>query len=238
MSKDWLRTDRQERIAQNARFCAGILRYAAHLNLDLIEVAEVIRDLHWSTYYLNYESWLDAELQAAEVRTRIKHVNHSTPEPLPLNVLPSPPSGVFAGDLSIPLSPEPPAGIDSRFRALVRTLKSAAHYQTSIGAELDVLAPLPNAPDPATVRPRLKVQALTGGTIQFTVRPMKFNTVLFQCRVAGADSFLTIARSTTGKLKWNAPGPFPRELEVRARFAKDDQLVGVPCPVLPVTALG
>jgi hypothetical protein len=67
---------------------------------------------------------------------------------------------------------------------------------------------------------------------------MKYNAVLFQCRVAGAESFLTIAKSTTGRLKWNAPGPFPRALEVRARFEDDDRPVGVPCPVLPVTAFG
>ena len=236
MPKDWLRTERLARIAQNELFCGGILQFKAVLGLSHEELAVVIRDLHWSTYYLRYEMWVERELETAESRARLKHNSGFVTVPPASNVLPATPSGVFRGDVTIPLTPEPAAGIDARFRALVRTIKASSQYLPSIGAELDILAPPASASNGVTAQPRLKVAALTGGAIQLTVRPMRFSSVLFQCRVAGAASFLTIAKSTTGKLTWNAPGPFPRALEVRARFEDGDQPVGVPCPILPVTA--
>jgi hypothetical protein len=236
MAKDWLRTDRLARIAQNKRFCEGVLRFETKLGLNRAEVADVIRDLHWSSYYLQYEVWVEKELETAEIRAKAKHDGGFPASLPPANLLPTPPSGVFEGDATLPLTPEPGSGIDARFRALVRAIKASHNYDAATGGELDVLAP-PSTPNSVTTQPKLKVQALTGGAIQLTVRPMKFGSVSFQCRVAGSVSFLTIAKSTTGKLTWNAPPPFPRELEVRARFEDGDQPVGVPCPVLPVTAL-
>jgi hypothetical protein len=236
MAKDWLQTERLARMAQNQRFCTGVLRHEAVLNLSRAETATVIRDLQWSTYYLNYAMWLERELEGAEIRARVKHDSGYRADPVSDNILPSPPSGFFEGDPSIPLTPEPAPGIDFRFRALVRTIKASSNYHPSIGAELDVLVPPGGSHGNTLAQPKLKVQALTGGAIQLTVRPMKFQSVLFQCRVAGAESFLTIAKSTTGKLTWHAPGPFPRALEVRARFEDQDQPVGIPCPILPVTA--
>jgi hypothetical protein len=232
MAKDWLRTDPLGRITQNQRFCEGILRFEKALGLDPVAVAEVVRDLHWSSYYLRYGIWLETEVETAEKRAKMKHESTLSLDTVPVNLLPVPPSGMF-GETSVPLIAEPAGGIDARFRALVRAIKASPAYGTAIGAALDILAP-PSAANPATTHPKLKVQTLGGGAIKLTVRPMKFPAVSFQCRVAGADSFLTIAKSTTGRLTWNAPPPFPRALEVRARFENDSQPVGLPCPVLPV----
>ncbi len=236
MAKDWLRTDRLGRLAQNERFCARVIDYTGILSLSPAQVSEVIRDLHWSSYYLRYELWLEREREIAEMRTRAQHDLHAEAVRPVVNLLPSPPSGFFQGERSLPLTPEPEKGIDSRFRALVRVMKCTGAYSNEIGAELDVLAPPSPVLDTTVAQPKLRVRALTGGAIRLTVRPMKFSSVLFQCRVAGSSSFLTIAKSTTGKLVWNAPGPFPRALEVRARFEEGDEPVGIPCPILPVTA--
>src|SRR4029079_15155377 len=126
MAKDWLRTDPLARIAQNDRFCEGLLRYQTALELDPATVAAVMRDLHWSSYYLRYEVWVEKELATAETRAKLKHDGGGFTAPLPqANLLPVPPSGHVGGNPAIPLAPEPVAGIDARFRALVREIKAS-----------------------------------------------------------------------------------------------------------------
>ncbi|MEO6753682.1 MAG: hypothetical protein ABIP85_18035 [Chthoniobacteraceae bacterium] len=185
--------------AQLNTFKNAIGSYAALLGLSPAQVARQAADADYFTYALACQ---DAAQGSAQGWTGWKNLMRrggataaGAPQPV---VLPAMPAVV------------PDAGIEARFRALMRLVKASPAYNASIGAGLGIEAVDHAAPDFVTLKPALKL-SLGGNAVFIGWDWGGYSTFLDMIELQadrgdGAGFGLLVFDSTPG---FTDPTPFP-----------------------------
>jgi len=135
---------------------------------------------------------------------------------------------------SAPVLPDPvppvPAGVERRFRALVRQVKSHANYDPGMGPELGIEAGNYGKPDFATLQPKIALR-ISGGAVFVDWSWQGHRAFLDQCEIqvdrGDGLGFVTLVSSTKPGYTDKTPFPaVPARWSYRAIYRVGDKEVG------------
>lgn len=152
-NQDYIPTDDEGKAALFERFRDTIPTYATALGLSAGEVADQAEDAIWFRYILNHAiAMRDSGSQWISYKNALLSSTGGAVQPItPALPVPTPNSVEF--------------GILTRFRELVRRLKTSPNYLEATGEALGIIGPDSVEPDPATLTPEISLRS-SGGQVE------------------------------------------------------------------------
>lgn len=152
-NQDYIPTDDNGKAALFERFRDTIPTYSAALGLSSAEVAGQAEDATWFRYILNHAiAMRDSGSQWISYKNSLLSSTGGAVQPI-------------TPALPVPTPNSVELGILTRFRELVRRLKTSPNYLDATGEALGVIGPDPTEADPSTLVPEISLR-LNGGKVE------------------------------------------------------------------------
>ena len=215
---DFLKVRDIDFIIQMMAFKNTIAQYAAVLELTPSEVAAQAADTDFFNYIFECQQSIQNSAQAFTAWKNITRAGGTL-------------TGTPAAPIFPPAVPVVAAGVETRFRALVRKIKAHPRYTLSIGEHLNIESPNHTAPDLNTIQPVISVE-LNGNQVHIIWgwggHTVYLDMIELQVDRGDGQGFVLLAYDTTPGYIDPAPLPAaPVKWTYRAIYHVGEQLVGL-----------
>lgn len=225
MQKDYIPSDDEGKAALFERFRDTIGSYADTLGLTPADVTSQQEDANWFRYTLNYTvSMRNAASQWVSYKNFL--LSGSTTATVPV----TPP-------LPTPVPADVNPGILTRFRELVRRIKSSPNYLEATGVALGIVGPDSADDDPSTLIPEISLR-LSGGKVEVIWTKKGQEAIEIQVD-RGNGSWVFLAMDTRPNYIDTEPLPTTAaKWKYRAIYTLDSQRIGQWSNVAEITVGG
>ena len=214
---DFLKVRDMDFITQMLLFKNTIGQYAATLDLTPAEVAAQAADADFFKYIFECQQSIQNSAQAFTAWKNITRAGGTL-------------TGTPVAPIFPPAVPVVAAGVEARFRALVRKIKAHPNYTTSLGEGLGIESPNHTAPDLATIQPVISLE-FSGNQVHVVWgwggHSVYLDMIEIQVDRGDGKGFVLLAYDTTPGYTDPAPIPAaPVKWTYRAGYHVGDQRIG------------
>lgn len=228
MASSYLPSNDADRVVWLNSFKTKMNIYGPQLGFTAAELTSIQDDANMFQYIIQLKDNLKLASQSyAEIGKFLK----STSQQSPMNALPP-----------VPVAGTPPAavltGIFARIVGYVQRIKYHANYTTAIGGELGIISP-PNTFNPATVKPVLKGNVISGHP-KITWRNGKADGVQLYVDRLDNNGFVLLAKRNSTSYIDIAPLPANTQFvtwHYKAKYIIDDEEIGLDSDILAIEVL-
>lgn len=222
MATDFYPQGLDARAAWHINFAKEIIGLAAKYNISPAVLLEIAADAAWIEYWAQARNQADAQRQQlTQYINTISGKDEQAPAPAPID-----------WELSVPVPPEVPPGMEFRVREIARQIKGSMVYAVADGELLGIVSSggtaSPLSPG-QNVAPDYTLVTLADFALQATFKKLGNNAVKFQYRRKGgnwADAGVLITSPGSFHVAPLVPG-VAEQIEVRAIYLLGNVEVGV-----------